>query len=54
LNPTHNRILGTLLLVTGIIINSFDFFKSEFISGALIGIGFSMIVCARIIFKKKK
>lgn len=53
MTTTQNRILGTLFLVGGIIISGFDFFKSEFLSGALIAIGFGMIVCARIIFKKK-
>jgi len=50
----QNRILGTLLLVSGIVISAFDFYKSEFLSGALLGIGFGIIVCAKIIFKKKQ
>lgn len=50
----QNRILGTLLLITGIVIQNLNFFKSEFIAGALTAIGFGIIVCAGILFKKKQ
>jgi hypothetical protein len=54
MTTTQNRILVTGLLISGIIIQGLDFFKSDFLTGALIGIGFGLIVFARIIFKKKQ
>ena len=50
----QNVILGIILLVSGIIILSFDVFKSDFVSGLLMGIGVGFIVLAKVIFKKKK
>ncbi|SDH04296.1 hypothetical protein [Psychroflexus sediminis] len=49
----HYRITGTMLLVLGIIMTSFDFNTSKYISGILAGIGLACIVFPEIGLKKK-
>lgn len=53
MTPLHNRILGTLFLVSGIVIHPLDFYKSDFLAGALLGLGCGFIVCAKVLFKNK-
>ena len=56
MTPKHNRILGAVILVLGLVVSSY---KTElgipsFWTGALMGVGISTILLSNLLFQKKK
>lgn len=56
MTPTHNRILGAVVLILGLVVSSY---KTElgipgFWTGALMGLEISTILLSNFLFQKKK
>ncbi|WP_019037298.1 hypothetical protein [Psychroflexus tropicus] len=54
MNTLQNVILGVCITALGLLIRTYEIVESNFLSGAIIGFGISVIFLSKFLFKNKQ